>query len=738
MNYPVLVWALSISLLAGDLVRAQTFSEDISVMVVEIPVQVLRNGHPVRGLTAADFEVLDRGQPQEIVGFEVVDLTRVETEARDQAPAETTAVPAVQKPSRGRQFLLLFNLDFFEFEDQFEMVRALRGARRMVREQLHPQDRAAVGLHTGSSGPQVLIGFTRDRELLEAGLDFVDALLDRDQKRATEILTDLEVGGDSTSDARTTVARLTRQFGSAAGLVISASDLPTASLRGYNELVGSGGGLSPGGEGGSDGLVNELSDMSELATAACEDRIIDRADELGEMATLLRGVPEPKHFVYFSHPFPDCIGARALNRLDRLVSTFRATGWRVEAVDTVGVPDTLAATERSALQDVDPAGTQLIGGFERFAPPPRGVGFEAQILFMLANDTGGQLLENYNDFGQATGDLIERSAVTYLLVIQPTVERESGKYHRLEVRLQEGAGKGRLLHRPGYYEPKPASERSELEKRLDEADMLFGDRHIDELAVSLMAYPVPSSDSKRTVPLLLEIDGSALLERGGEAAQLTIQAYVLNHDRSVHDVLSQRLQLNLERVGAKLAEGPLRFLGAVEVPPGEHRVRVRVRLEPSSKDFLSTVTVAAANAAEGGPIVLPPLLLHPSDFSPLRLQAPAAAEVAGAFRFEDVTVLPDLAPRLRRGEARHVMVTLYQVDGGSPDLTYRVLDGDGEEVAGALEWQHRSDAGGGEIRLIGRLTTEGLKAGDYRLELELQDLDSGQTSVASSGFQVLG
>src|SRR5919106_162643 len=45
------------------------------VDVVELDVTVLdRNRRPVRGLTAADFTVIEDGQPQEIVAFEAIDL----------------------------------------------------------------------------------------------------------------------------------------------------------------------------------------------------------------------------------------------------------------------------------------------------------------------------------------------------------------------------------------------------------------------------------------------------------------------------------------------------------------------------------------------------------------------------------------------------------------------------------------------------------------------------------------
>src|SRR6185503_3054844 len=53
---------------------AGTFTGSAAVAVVEVPVQVVRGGQPVRGLTAADFTVWAGKQRQQIVGFETLDV----------------------------------------------------------------------------------------------------------------------------------------------------------------------------------------------------------------------------------------------------------------------------------------------------------------------------------------------------------------------------------------------------------------------------------------------------------------------------------------------------------------------------------------------------------------------------------------------------------------------------------------------------------------------------------------
>src|SRR5262245_57434760 len=99
------IWLLGLVAvgLGAAVVWAQTFVESTQVVVVEVPVQVTRDGEPVRGLTAADFELYDGRQKQTLTGFEAVDLATLGGDA-----LATAELPA----SARRHFLILFDLTF--------------------------------------------------------------------------------------------------------------------------------------------------------------------------------------------------------------------------------------------------------------------------------------------------------------------------------------------------------------------------------------------------------------------------------------------------------------------------------------------------------------------------------------------------------------------------------------------------------------------------------------------------
>src|SRR6202035_4979971 len=78
----------------------QTFAETTNVTAVEIPVQVVRDGEPLRGLTAADFEIYEGRKQHAITGFDVVDLGAPENQRL------SAAIPTAGR----RHFLLIFDL----------------------------------------------------------------------------------------------------------------------------------------------------------------------------------------------------------------------------------------------------------------------------------------------------------------------------------------------------------------------------------------------------------------------------------------------------------------------------------------------------------------------------------------------------------------------------------------------------------------------------------------------------
>lgn len=704
--------------------HAQRFGEEISITEVEIPVHVLRGGEPVQGLTAEDFEVYDEGERREIVGFRVIDLTRIEAAPGEPEgePGEAPAVPEIE----GRRILLLFD---FLFSRPHFLERSLLGAREMVASQLHPADRVAVAYFNGS-GSTLLLGFTDDRHEIEAALGAIHAILDRRPAEARERIARLDGGPDpgsgepdEDSRPRTRAGELAERLGPAAAVAILSGQTGTGQGGAFGDA------FAPVTAGSSSPSIDPVVDRvaftepeqigASLAAAGQTSAIRTLTIEISRLATLLRDVPGQKQVLYLSEGFSSGIlnsfasGQRALvlRFLETMFEALRRGGWTLHAMDVEGVPDPFA-----------------------------GPGFDADALFYMANETGGLLFENYNRLHQATEKLVKRTSVTYVLTIRPGELPPDGRLHRLEVRLKDPDRRTRLLHRTGYYAPKPSASKSALERQLDTVDLLLGKRVIEELGARVLAGTLPPADGLVPVPVVVEIPAGHLLD--GAAAgvlALEIQLYAVDDREGVQDLWLRNLRLDLGTVGDRVARGGIRVLGGLALPPGEYRLRTLVRAPAADRVSLATTPLSVA-ADGGGLLPLPPVVIdRTGDWLELvALPAGPGGASGDALAMGPTHVVPPVAPEVRSGGWLEFLVVT--VGGEMVELSGRLLDLEGGEVAaaGAVEFVDRLGAQDPRLtRHLGRAVIAELAPGRYRLEVSASGPGNAEPASRSLAFEVV-
>jgi VWFA-related protein len=159
--------ALTIAALAGQQSPAPSprFRSDIEL--VHLDVSVLdRNRRPVRGLTPADFTILENGRPQPVVVFKAVDIPEPEPPS---APWLREVAPDVRS-NEGIEDRRLFLLVMDDAAMQADPRAANNGreiARRVI-DGLGPSDLAAVVFTRDSRNSQ---DYTADRTRLRAAVD---------------------------------------------------------------------------------------------------------------------------------------------------------------------------------------------------------------------------------------------------------------------------------------------------------------------------------------------------------------------------------------------------------------------------------------------------------------------------------------------------------------------------------------------------------------------------------------
>lgn len=683
----------------------RTVTDRITVTQVEIAAQVLRRGEPVRGLTAADFEVLDRGEPREIVSFETIDLLAVDGPSESaEHPLEKTA-----GDERGRQLLVLVDLDLTDWR---HLPRALVGARRLVDEQLHPADRVAVGFYSSVFGAQLLTGFLADRRPTLVALDLIAAVIDRQPERVADRLSELSaltgLGLDGEPVGAEAWQRVAREWLESIWRPLGGG---SAAFGG-----GSSAGAFPFDEVEIDPVVRGATGTPSLEDENVVRRVRELGRRLADLARRLAAVPEPKQILFLSEGFPSRFledrnhSTRVVFRMKSALKALLETGWILQAIDVRGVP---SVGER---------------------------GFDGNSLFHLAHHSGGQLYENFNRIDRATERIVERSSVTYVLVIQPNVVAD-GSFHDLEVRLK-GDRRADVRHRPGYRAPPRSGRPRRLDDRRDLAELVLSGRSIQDFEVELLAVSLPAAGARARVPIVVEIPGEVLLERRfGETGSLELHAYGLDREGGVQDLFIRRIDIDLDRHQRRLERGGLRLVGQMElgVGPAEVRILVRNLADDALSMARAPLDIAALDAARA--VVLPPLFLDRSrDWLSLGLSpedAPPAADIATLAQL-GAEFFPRLAPAFRSDREQRLVLNMFYPPDESPVLELRLLTARGEEIEPPeMRFLERYVGETGATGLVAIWKPKDLEPGRYTLEVALVDPTTGRRATGSQRFEIV-
>jgi VWFA-related protein len=697
------------------------FGETATVVSIEVPVTVVRGDEPVRGLTAADFELYEGRKRQRITGFEAVDLAApaAPAAAATAAPAApgAAAAPAGVPIAGRRHFLLLFDLSFSE---PAALLKARAAATDLLRKGMHPSDLVAVASYRTSEGPRLLLGFTPDRRQAAYAIDTLGApqLVDRrpDPLGLIFLAERSDTGG--------------------------ASSTTRDNDGGYRPLP-----------------LDHFQDLARLDARADRQArgndIAAMSRSLADLAKVMGGIDGKKYVVYFSQGFDsefvlgatDAETARRnheaaedgeLQRIDseqrfgdtristgvhRMLEEFRRANCTIESVDIGGL-------KAGGDQDVHHAGGK-------------------ESLFLLARDTGGDLFENTNDLGGAMSRMLERTSVTYILSFEPGELGEAGSYHELRVKLaDERAHRGaRVVYRPGYYAPRPFLARSPLERRLASAGLVVSEAAGGHIATAILATPLPSpggSGAPAYVPVVVEVDGPALLAGATDAAQAEIYVYAFDAQGTIHGHFGQVLALDLGKVRRTLERGGVKLYGHLDLAPGRYVLRALVRNGITGESGLRVLALGVPAFDRGEPALLPPLV---ADAAGRWLNLRAAGDDKGRpvpypFMAGGQPFVPAARPVVAAGSETPLVLMGTGLGAGELAVAGRVLGADGRPREGAaVALRGRAVAAGaggpaGVERLLATFRAGSLPAGDYTLVVTLTDRATRRELSSSLPFVV--
>ena len=709
LAFLVLICAFTSLQEASAQVVDERFEETADVLEVEVPVNVIsKDGSPIRDLTIDDFQILDGGAEQEIVGFRVVDLdviepnqTRVEIER---------AVPPVAR----RHFLLLFDLSF---SPPTSVIRAREAARRFVLEQLHPTDLAAVATHTVEKGGRLLVTFTPDRAQVIRAIDTLGApnflqLARRDPLRF--VIDDPEITGFQSSAENNENSQIgTNQ----------------SSLIEHIRII-----------------ANE---MAKTEKSFDRGRIASWSRSMGGLARLMDNIKGRKQVVYFTEGWDGTLllgrtpSANDQKYQQDLQAIQDGRMWSVDSDDFYGNTglqmDMVRMIEEfrradCVIQTVDISGlTADVAAVERNREATRAA------LFYISNDTGGALFQDANDFGEQLSEILERSSVTYLLTFRPQGITYDGEFHRLKVKANVPRSAD-LSYRQGYYAPRPFEQLHPLERSLLAADAITGLVAKSDLQLDVLAAPFRASESTAYLPIIVEVKGSDLLAgQEGDRLQVELYTYASNQFGEMKDFFTQMVTLDLSRGREMFEATGLKYYGHLDLPPGSYQLRVLVRNAQSGRTGVETISVEVPEYDQAQAVLLPPFFLE-NGKNWFLVRENASTEyretIVYPFTINGEPYIPAALPSLEAQKEATVCLVAYNLGEGEILLNSTIIADDGTTIdSGVLALKERTITGiEGLDKLLATFRSDGLEAGSYTLEVALSNLSSGAIETTSIRF----
>jgi len=702
MSIAVAVTALALGVAVPVVAQRDGFEGETAVITVEVPVHVVKDGRPVRGLTADDFEIVDGRKKRALTGFEVVDLTAI-------GPSEAAAGPTMSLIAR-RHFLFLFDLSFSQ---PVYIARARTAAVEIIESELHATDLVAVATYSLQEGPDIVLGFTPDRNQARAAIESLglSKLINRVIDPLRILITDPSPG------------------------------------------IGSSGSGSPEGGGGgradSEGMMAEaLKDLAIATTRASRDvernRLLAWSRGFEDFGVLLRSVEGRKQVIYLSEGVDSTtITGLMDNSRSEELSAASANGqyWKIDSNERYGDSAGLSTLETmfetfrrsdTVIHAVD------IGGARAGPDVQSGVrSGRDQTLSMVATATGGEHFRNFNDLGDAMGQLLDRTSVTYVLAFQPDGLKLDGEYHKLKVKLKNRSRGTRLIHRPGYYAPLPYEMTGAVQRRLSAADEIMRGVNTGRIESSVLAVPF-RFDDRAYVPVLIEMKGLDLLNSGEDQLFLEVYGYAMRTDGTVGDYFSQSMGLEVAKIEGALKRSGIKFFGSFDLAAGDYTLRILVRDATSGRTSVRTVPVTVPAFGGDEPLLLAPLFPEPMGKWLLLREAAADEQQRGVpypFMLNGAPFIPAARPVVSSSSPSTIALVGYNLGEGVVTVDARVIDANGAVVPGA------------EVSGVERLTAEqpgldcfravfapgNLAPGEYTLVVDIRGAESSIPFIVAGG-----
>jgi hypothetical protein len=390
---------------------------------------------------------------------------------------------------------------------------------------------------------------------------------------------------------------------------------------------------------------------------------------------------------------------------------------------------------------MDVTGLSVAGDASLEGDAKSAVGRGRESLNQLADGTGGRFYKDANDLTAAFGDLLESTRRYYVLAFEPDALKGPGKYHKLRVRVREKGYK--VSHRVGYTERSPDTAQG-LARQLEGAEAITKGLSGGPIGVEALALPYRNAEGRISVPVVLQVDGRSLLDRGpGTQLPLEVFGYAFDATGKVADMVALSSGLDLAKLGPKLEKTGLLVQATFTLPAGRHSLRFMVRDGEKQRRGVYALDVEVPAFDGGARVLYPPLFMDdPASWLVVQATSRSGTPVETPLRVGEQAFAPRIEVNLVNGKTDQVCVMTHDAGksyepGAQFQIGAQLINAEGTAVRiGKVALAQAVAELDGFRRFVLNVTPQDVPSGEYTFKVKLTDPVDGSVTEAIQPVRV--
>jgi VWFA-related protein len=682
---------------------------NVTAIVVDVVVRD-RQGNPIAGLTADDFQIFEDGVRQEVGSFTAVAKAPVTPPTAATTAAAAPAEPVGEAAKKAPEVLALV----FDRLSSDARALALNAALQYVGDGKVSNNVIAVfGIDLSLMFHQP---FTRDAEGIRAAI-------------------------------RAASGRAASSFGTTRQQSSQSAEQLVRSTNAVNSMTGSAG---PGGV--SSGIGGAAADaqfagiqrrMAETFQALERDEQgYATANALLAVVSAMKAVPGRKSVVFFTEglAIPPNVKARfqsvvdAANRSNVSIYPMDAAGLRTDSLtketkDGIGEASGIALNRDPTRDVTDRPMMMALEKNEDLlrADPHSG-------LDQLADQTGGFLIANTNDLRRGFSRIDTDMRNYYVLTYVPTNGAFDGKFRSIDVKVRKNDV--RISSRKGYFAVRATTGAPILGYEAPAAAVLERTPLPNAFPVRALSLRFPESDRTGLAPILVTVPTAGLTfkevpDRKIYTSDFVILTRITDSAGTVIDKMSQRYELQgpIDQL-ANTRNGEVLFYREPVLGPGVYSMETVVHDALSNKASVRLATLDVTDVKPDALRVSSVVAVRRAEKVPEAQRVPGSPLYVG-----DQLLTPSMGEPFSKASTKELpfyFVVYPGAAGGAPTATLSLLNS-GKLLAEAPLELAAADAKG-RIAQVSRIPLEALVPGSYELRIAVKQ--GTQTAVHGLTFRL--